>query len=160
MEELLLARRLQTAEPRSQAALVELCLQVPAQACSLQLSVSFRKAFLSVFEHPPDAHRGFDIPAALMALPSQQKASCTADNACIRLLLVTSVPGSQAIDPSQPQGKLHSTWCPYASKGSWDWTALLPQRCLASCGLLCLAPVVLAGLLPDRRQLAVQCLRS
>ncbi len=82
MQERLLARRLQAAEPRSQAALMELCLQVPARACSLQLTVSFRKAFLSVFEHPPDAHRGFDIPAALVALPSQQQASCTATDAC------------------------------------------------------------------------------
>ena len=82
MQERLFARRLQAAEPRSQAALMELCLQVPARACSLQLTVSFRKAFLSVFEHPPDAHRGFDIPAALVALSSQQQASCTATDAC------------------------------------------------------------------------------
>eukprot|EP00891_Asterochloris_glomerata_P000956 jgi/Astpho2/956/Aster-x0960 len=76
------ARAAGASNPSNQAVSGSRLAQVPARACSLQLTVSFRKAFLSVFEHPPDAHRGFDIPAALVALPSQQQASCTATDAC------------------------------------------------------------------------------
>ncbi|KAF8761280.1 GPI transamidase component [Rhizoctonia solani] len=33
---------------------------------TLQVTVSFRKAFILYTEHPPDAHRGWDLPAAVI----------------------------------------------------------------------------------------------
>jgi len=32
----------------------------------LDVSAEYTKLFLTVFEHPPDAHRGFDIPSAIV----------------------------------------------------------------------------------------------
>lgn len=38
---------------------------VPPHA-TLDVKVSFRKAFILYTEHPPDAHRGWDLPAAVL----------------------------------------------------------------------------------------------
>jgi hypothetical protein len=43
---------------------LNLCLALPAGLRSVTLSAQFSKAFLTVAEYPPDAHRGFDVPAA------------------------------------------------------------------------------------------------
>ncbi|KAL0032283.1 hypothetical protein WJX79_002357 [Trebouxia sp. C0005] len=65
MDDVLLAHHLQPAEGPGTIALLELCLRLPAAASTALLTIDFQKAFLTVFEHPPDAHRGFDVPAAL-----------------------------------------------------------------------------------------------
>ncbi|CAD7700239.1 unnamed protein product [Ostreobium quekettii] len=58
-------------QDRKAPAMLELCLQVPATASSMAITVDFTPAFLSVTEHPPDAHRGFDIPPALVTFPDE-----------------------------------------------------------------------------------------
>ena len=66
LDDVLLAHHLEPAEGPSTIGLIELCFSLPATASSAVLRISFQKAFLTVFDHPPDAHRGFDIPAALL----------------------------------------------------------------------------------------------
>lgn len=46
--------------------MLDLCLILPPWTQHVRLGASFTKAFLTVDEQPPDANRGFDIPAALM----------------------------------------------------------------------------------------------
>ena len=65
MDDVLLAHHLQPAEGPGTIALLELCLRLPAATATALLTIEFQKAFLTVFDHPPDAHRGFDVPAAL-----------------------------------------------------------------------------------------------
>lgn len=60
----LLLRHISTAQDRARPLVLNLCLKLPASARSISLSAKFTKAFLTAFEHPPDAHRGFDVPAA------------------------------------------------------------------------------------------------
>lgn len=60
------AHTLQSAEGQGTTATIELCLRIPRQARSVRLSIAFQKAFLTVFDHPPDANRGFDMPSALI----------------------------------------------------------------------------------------------
>ena len=75
------AHTLQPAEGQGTSALIELCLRLPGTARSAKLSIAFHNAFLTVFDHPPDANRGFDMPSALVtnlhALPLLQ-VSCLA----------------------------------------------------------------------------------
>lgn len=66
------AHKLQAAEGPGTTAFIELCLRIPPAAQSLALSIAFQKAFLSVFDHPPDAYRGFDMPAALVTILQPQ----------------------------------------------------------------------------------------
>ena len=66
LDDVLLAHHLEPAEGPGTIGLIELCFSLPATASSAVLRVNFQKAFLTVFDHPPDAHRGFDIPAALL----------------------------------------------------------------------------------------------
>ncbi len=63
----LLSRRVQPARGRTAPAVLDLCLHVPPHVGALELSVRFSKGFLTVGEYPPDAHRGFDIPAAVVS---------------------------------------------------------------------------------------------
>jgi len=42
---------------------------MPAAASVARISFKFEKAFLRISEFPPDANRGFDLPAALLSLP-------------------------------------------------------------------------------------------
>jgi phosphatidylinositol glycan class T len=65
----LAAQRVQPAVQRASPGVLDLCLQVPAAVAEVQLRLDFSKVFLTVFEYPPDAHRGFDIPAALVSYP-------------------------------------------------------------------------------------------
>lgn len=48
--------------------MLDLCLAVPRSAHSITLTAQFTKAFLRMLEHPPDAHRGFDVPAAIVTV--------------------------------------------------------------------------------------------
>lgn len=66
LDDVLLAHHLEPAEGPGTTGLIELCLSLPATTTSALLRIDFQKAFLTVFDHPPDAHRGFDIPAALL----------------------------------------------------------------------------------------------
>lgn len=50
-------RRIVPGEQRTSPAQLELCLAVPPGTATVTLSVDFQKAFLTVFEHPPDASR-------------------------------------------------------------------------------------------------------
>lgn len=65
LDDVLMAHHLEPAEGPGTTALLELCLKLPAATNAASLTIDFQKAFLTVFDHPPDAHRGFDIPAAL-----------------------------------------------------------------------------------------------
>jgi hypothetical protein len=59
-------RHVAPASDRAAPLTLDLCLELPAGASEAALSVQFSKAFLHVFEWPPDAHRGFDVPAAVV----------------------------------------------------------------------------------------------
>jgi hypothetical protein len=64
----LLLQHITPGEDRKQPLVVDLCLAVPAVTTSVTLTAQFTKAFLAMAEHPPDAHRGFDVPAAVITL--------------------------------------------------------------------------------------------
>lgn len=54
---------------------LELLIEVPAQS-SVELTYDFEKAILRYTEYPPDANRGFDIPAAIIrVLPNNNTSS-------------------------------------------------------------------------------------
>lgn len=59
---------IKTAQDRSRPLELHTCLLLPSSTRSVALSAQFTKAFLTAFEHPPDAHRGFDVPAAQITL--------------------------------------------------------------------------------------------
>ena len=54
---------------RRRPSVLELQVLVPAHTSVARISVGFEKAFLRLTEFPPDANRGFDLPAALLLLP-------------------------------------------------------------------------------------------
>ncbi|CAE7215547.1 unnamed protein product [Rhizoctonia solani] len=56
------------------ASMLEAILSVPPHS-TLDVKVSFRKAFILYTEHPPDAHRGWDLPAAVLTPLCNQDAS-------------------------------------------------------------------------------------
>ena len=64
---LLHSQHISLAQDRAKPLLLHLCLALPATATSVSLEVQFSKAFLTVFEQPPDAYRGFDVPAAIIS---------------------------------------------------------------------------------------------
>lgn len=66
LDDVLLAHHLEPAEGPGTIGVIELCLSLPAATTSALIRIDFQKAFLTVFDHPPDAHRGFDVPAALL----------------------------------------------------------------------------------------------
>jgi phosphatidylinositol glycan class T len=66
---LTIARRLVPAQDRRQQLQLELCLALPAGTQQVLLTAEFSKAFLTVFECPPDTNRGHDVPAALVTYP-------------------------------------------------------------------------------------------
>lgn len=59
-------KKLQLPRDRQAPLVLDLCLILPSWTQHVRLGASFTKAFLAVDEQPPDANRGFDIPAALM----------------------------------------------------------------------------------------------
>jgi len=46
---------------------LEVCFIMDAHINSSQISIDFQKKFLSIYDFPADANRGFDIPAAVLA---------------------------------------------------------------------------------------------
>ncbi|KAG2448857.1 hypothetical protein HYH02_006208 [Chlamydomonas schloesseri] len=74
----LVSRHVRPATARASPGVVDLCLAASPDVSELRLRLDFSKAFLTAFEYPPDAHRGFDVPAALvsyvepLALPAAQ----------------------------------------------------------------------------------------
>ena len=54
---------------RRRPSVLELQLSLAASASVARVYVGFEKAFLRLAEFPPDANRGFDLPAALLLLP-------------------------------------------------------------------------------------------
>lgn len=54
---------------RRRPSTMELQVLMPAGASVARISFKFEKAFLRISEFPPDANRGFDLPAALLSLP-------------------------------------------------------------------------------------------
>eukprot|EP00850_Spirogloea_muscicola_P014269 SM000101S09267 [mRNA] locus=s101:244995:249777:- [translate_table: standard] len=57
------------AEDRQAPAVLEARLRLPSLTSTVQLHIDFNKAFLWIDEHPPDASRGFDLPAAVVTFP-------------------------------------------------------------------------------------------
>jgi len=70
----LLMRHISLAADRQRPLVLDMCLALPAGARSLTLQADYSKAFLHVFECPPDAHRGFDVPAAIITFPADPPA--------------------------------------------------------------------------------------
>eukprot|EP00798_Chlamydomonas_sp_ICE-L_P031198 gene31198-6345_t len=82
LEDLLVSKSIKPAVDRHSSLSLELCFHVPAPSTregqivdgclsppalhTWSLIVDFTKSFLTVTEHPPDAHRGFDVPAAVI----------------------------------------------------------------------------------------------
>ncbi len=60
-------RQARLAVDRQAPLVLDLCLDVPSSTTTARLSVAFTKAFLTVAEQPPDAHRGVDLPAAVLS---------------------------------------------------------------------------------------------
>lgn len=67
LDELLILRHISPAADRQRPLVLDLCLELPVGAREAVLTFEFSKAFLHVFEWPPDAHRGFDVPAAVVS---------------------------------------------------------------------------------------------
>jgi hypothetical protein len=67
-------RHISLAADRQRPLVLDMCLALPAGARSLTLQADYSKAFLHVFECPPDAHRGFDVPAAIITFPADPPA--------------------------------------------------------------------------------------
>uniref|UniRef100_A0A7S3QP29 Uncharacterized protein n=1 Tax=Dunaliella tertiolecta TaxID=3047 RepID=A0A7S3QP29_DUNTE len=72
---------LQPSVDRVSPLVLEFCLEVPAGSQSVSITADFTKLFLTVFEHPPDAHRGFDIPSAIVSFRSDEP--CQGSNAFV-----------------------------------------------------------------------------
>lgn len=78
LQQHLVSRHVRPATARASPGVLDLCLVMPPSVSELRLRLDFSKAFLTAFEYPPDAHRGFDVPAALvsyldpLALPTAQ----------------------------------------------------------------------------------------
>lgn len=53
--------------PRARPTHLEIDLRIPPLS-TVRLTFEYDKAFLRYAEHPPDAHRGFDIPPAILTL--------------------------------------------------------------------------------------------
>ncbi|WIA17204.1 hypothetical protein OEZ85_014084 [Tetradesmus obliquus] len=68
LDALLTHRHITPARDRTRPLVLNMCLALPAAATTLTLSAQFSKAFLTVAEYPPDAHRGFDVPAAQVTI--------------------------------------------------------------------------------------------
>jgi phosphatidylinositol glycan class T len=61
------------AMPRARPFRLELKLRIPP-AASVRLEMAYDKAFLRYEEHPPDAHRGFDVPPAIIVQLADERA--------------------------------------------------------------------------------------
>jgi len=70
--------RIDPAKMKSSPSVIELCLTVPARS-KVTVSVEFEKEFLHYTAFPPDAHRGFDLPASVVFvhLPASNNQSAT-----------------------------------------------------------------------------------
>lgn len=64
------------AEPHGHPTLLEAKLLVPANQ-TLQISMEVTKAFLRYTEHPPDPHRGWDLPPATFFFSNRMNHSFT-----------------------------------------------------------------------------------
>lgn len=67
----LLLRYIAPAEDRKAPLILDLCLALPADTQAIALTAEFSKGFMTMFEYPPDAYRGFDIPAAIVSYMDQ-----------------------------------------------------------------------------------------
>lgn len=61
---------------RKKPLVLDLCLAVPVSTYSIVLTAQFTKAFLMMLEHPPDAHRGFDVPPVIITVGCAAVAPC------------------------------------------------------------------------------------
>jgi phosphatidylinositol glycan class T len=83
------------AQDRISPSVIEASFQIPPES-TLRISVDFDKGYLRYTEFPPDAHRGFAIPSAILAyrLPGQSKQ--------VRTYSTTSLLSSPLPDFSMP----------------------------------------------------------
>ncbi|KAG9081986.1 Subunit of the glycosylphosphatidylinositol transamidase complex-like protein [Ceratobasidium sp. 392] len=82
------------------SSMLEAVLSVPPHS-TLDISVSFRKAFILYTEHPPDAHRGWDLPAAVLT-PICANTSNAADSCGARMYTSTLLVDLATPDFSMP----------------------------------------------------------
>lgn len=64
----LLWKVIQPSIPRQQSSLIEFLLQIDNDANKIEMSMNIKKQFLTIFDFPPDASRGIDIPGASITL--------------------------------------------------------------------------------------------
>jgi hypothetical protein len=90
-------------------------MSVPRSVRSITLTAQYTKAFLRMLEHPPDAHRGFDVPAAVVTVGDVPPVDNTTDsssgsssggsdsvgNSSARAWSVVVAPGAPAADELQ-----------------------------------------------------------
>ncbi|KAG8738458.1 Subunit of the glycosylphosphatidylinositol transamidase complex-like protein [Ceratobasidium sp. 414] len=98
-----LLRHLSFIPPRDdlrQSSMLEAVLSVPPRT-TLDVSISFRKAFILYTEHPPDAHRGWDLPAAVLT-PICVNTSSTSDLCGARMYTSTLLVDLATPDFSMP----------------------------------------------------------
>lgn len=69
------SRIFQTAHERGRPTVIQLSLTLPPHS-TVRVYMEFDKAFLRYTEHRPDAHRGFDIPPAVLSLPNRRYLLC------------------------------------------------------------------------------------
>lgn len=80
--------KLSPADDRKSPAVLEIGVTIPRNASTVFFSVEFDKGYLRIDEHPPDANRGFDVPAALFTFSGkglQDSSQVYADNLLVLL---------------------------------------------------------------------------
>ena len=114
-------KNLQRAQPRKHAAVIELLLALPmipleeTTSYHVTLKVEIAKELLTVFDYPPEASRGIDIPAAMVALVQPLSVQPKLNNSAITNpsslnSSITNPPSSTPSTPSTaPASKLPKT---------------------------------------------------
>lgn len=81
LERVVVARQVVAGEARRSPATLELCLRVPPSTAAVLLRLDFQKAFLTVYEHPPDASRsangGKSCSASVLDAAAPHTLSCS-----------------------------------------------------------------------------------
>lgn len=78
------------ARARERPTTLDLLLDVPAHS-TVHVRIPFTKQFIQYDEHPPDAHRGFDLsPGILYLLPDANESSAETGEQTYRQRLVTT----------------------------------------------------------------------
>ncbi|KAG1675788.1 hypothetical protein FOA52_012444 [Chlamydomonas sp. UWO 241] len=97
-------RQLSPAADRARPLALDVCLSLPAHVSHARLSAAFQRVLVTVSEQPPDAHRGFDVPAAVISY-TEPRAHVAAHTAPAR-----PHAGAGAPRPPPPWGVVWRAW--------------------------------------------------